>query len=75
MALVRCNIHGQPRGRSRTYVRSVRPIGYPDTAAICGLSGCEEPGMIWLEQKESDRYDAGQRVFFGETSVMQAKAE
>lgn len=75
MALVRCEHHGQPKGRSRHYVRSVKPIGYPNTAAICGLSGCKNPGMIWLEPSESERYDAGQRVFYGETSVMQARAE
>lgn len=75
MALVRCEVHGRPHGRSRNYVRSVKTLGYPNTAAICGLKNCEGPGLIWLEQFESDQYDSGQRIFFGKTSVMQARAE
>jgi hypothetical protein len=74
MALVRCEKHGKPKGRTRDYVAAVKPFGYPDTAAICGLSGCEEPGLIWLEPAEQQRYAAGQRVFYGESSVMKARA-
>lgn len=75
MALVRCTKHGRPKGRTRDYVAHVKPVGYPDTAAICGLHECEDPGLIWLEQHELDLYRSGQRVFYGESSVMKAKAD
>lgn len=75
MALVRCEKHGRPKGRTRNYVGSVRPVGFPNTAAICGLHGCDNPGLIWLEQAELDCYRRGQRVFFGESSVMKARAD
>ena len=63
MALVRCERHGRPQGRSRSYVLSVSPFGYPDTAAICGRAGCEEPGLVWLDEADAARYAAGTRVF------------
>jgi hypothetical protein len=75
MALVRCEKHGRPNGRKRDYVSCVKPMGFPATAAICGLHGCEEPGLIWLEKHEEAAYVAGQRVFHGESSVMKAKAQ
>ena len=63
MALVRCPKHENPRGKKHTYVMSVPPVGYPNTAAICGLRGCEEVGLIWLDDAESQAYHKGQRVF------------
>jgi hypothetical protein len=75
MALVRCTTHGQPTRGKRDYVASVKPLGYPETAAICGRTDCRRPGMIWLERSEKDAYDAGLRIFYGETSVMQVRAE
>ena len=75
MALVRCEKHGRPNGRTRSYVSSVKPLGFPSTAAICGLHECEEPGLIWLEPHEQRLYDEGQRNFYGESSVMKARAE
>ena len=32
----------------------MRPVGYPDTAIICGSLSCLEPGVIWLEQDEAE---------------------
>src|SRR6266487_5649022 len=63
MALIRCEACGVPAGRTRKYVASIPPLGYPNTAAICGLAGCEKPGLIWLEGLEKDAYKKGQRVF------------
>jgi hypothetical protein len=75
MALVRCEKHGRPNGRTRNYVGNVKPIGFPDTAAVRGLHKCENPGLIWLEQHELEAYRQGQRVFYGESSVMKARAD
>ncbi len=64
MALVRCNRHGRPQGTKNTYASEpARPIGYPRTARVCGLSGCEEPGLVWLTVEEYQGYTVGQRVF------------
>jgi len=63
MALVRCERCGRPKGRVRTYVTSVTPLGYSETAAICGHAGCERPGLVWLDEQEKAEYDRGQRIF------------
>ena len=75
MALVRCESHGKPRGRTVTYVKSVKPIGWPNTAAICGGKGCENPGMIWLTDAETMAYNHGQRVFSFNNASMKIKAQ
>lgn len=62
MALVRCDLHGKPEGRIYTYNIGVRPVGYPDTSAICGLSRCENPGLVWLTEEEHLEYVSGQRI-------------
>ncbi len=63
MALVRCEKCGKPEGRTRKYIRSVKPYGYPNTAAICGTVGCNNPGLVWLEAYEWKKYQAGERIF------------
>lgn len=65
MAAVRCQRHGPIVGRTRQYhTTPVQPVGYPETALICGTAGCEEPGLVWLENGERDEYDgSGARIF------------
>lgn len=63
MALVRCDMHRRWRGIKHRYVGNVRPVGFPQTAVICGRPVCEEPGLVWLTQRELDAYQGGQRVF------------
>lgn len=63
MALVRCETCGQPKGRTRKYIRERNPIGYPDTAVICGSRSCNNPGKVWLEAYEWRQYQTGTRVF------------
>jgi len=43
MAIMRCKRH-TPTGRTKEYIACVMPVGYPDTALICGSTVCEEPG-------------------------------
>ena len=62
MALVRCKQCGPPKGRTRTYVASVQPLRYPETAVICGRAGCERPGLVWLDEEDKAKYDQGQRI-------------
>ncbi len=64
MALVRCENCGLDHSRTtRNYVTKVKPVGYPNTAVICGLSKCRGPGLVWLEQDEFKEYENGERVF------------
>jgi hypothetical protein len=73
MAIMRCNNH-KPKGRTRSYVVTVEPIGYPDTALICGSAECKEPGLIWLEAHEKTAYDRGERIFKSFTETMKVRA-
>jgi len=75
MALVRCQFHGKPEGRSRSYARSVKPLGWPDTAAICGRADCEKPGWIWLTNDEDLSYKQGQRIFGFNNASMKVRSE
>lgn len=74
MALVRCvETHGRPTGRKHNYVMSVKPVGYPETAAICGREGCEYPGLVWLTETERAAYRKGHRIFSVPTAAVKIK--
>ena len=74
MALMRCPAHGKPEGRTQEYVRTVEPVGYPGSAVLCGLTGCETVALICLTAAEAAAYDRGERVFKGPTGVMKVRA-
>ena len=64
MAIVRCDIHPLDMSRcTNNYVIIVEPIGYPETAVICGRPGCEKPGRVWLTDKEINQFAEGKRIF------------
>lgn len=77
MALARCTNHGYPTGRNgNEYSRkAVKPVGYPDTAAMCGRTDCEHPAMIWLLVEERREYDQGERVFSVSSKVIRVRVE
>lgn len=54
MAIMRSKAHAA-RGRTPEYVASVMPVGYPQTALICGSVHCQESAFIWLEPHEKGR--------------------
>ena len=62
MAVVRCAVH-KPNGRTRNYVVHVEPIGFPDTALVCGGKHCSSPGYIWLDEGDKADYERGERIF------------
>jgi sugar (pentulose or hexulose) kinase len=35
----------------------------PETAVICGLLKCRNPGMVWLEKHELEDYEKGEKIF------------
>ena len=72
MALCRCKDHPPKTNR---YIKSVEPIGYPDTAAICGNIKCQNPGLIWLDSQETEEYNNGERIFDLNTRTVKIKVK
>jgi hypothetical protein len=62
MPFVRCIEHPL-RATAMDCAGHVLPLGYPNTAVVCGSDGCEEPGLAWLTRDESDAHKRGQRIF------------
>lgn len=63
MAIVRCETHPvRLEMATNNYVKRAEPVGYPNTAAICGIAHCQQPGLVWLtagelnESNKSDQY-------------------
>lgn len=75
MALARCSKHGYPEGRGgNIYSREpVKPLGYPDTATMCGRTDCSHPALIWLLEGERAEYDAGRRIFGYDSKVARVR--
>lgn len=73
MAVMRCRAHA-PQGRTRDYVAAVKPVGFPNSALVCGSKRCEEPAFIWLEGAEKVDYDSGRRIFSAFTDTMKVRA-
>lgn len=63
MAIARCEIHPIQRDTKEPYKEYALPLGYPDTAAICGRVGCENPARVWLTPDEIKQHKGGKRVF------------
>ena len=74
MSIMRCTDHA-PRRATRIYVGAVEPVGYPDTALVCGSKQCRNAALIWLEDSEKVKYDAGERVFSAFTATMKVRAK
>jgi len=63
--LVRCDDHPS----IPDYRHKVNPVGYPDTAAICGRPGCTKPGRVLLKDDEWKLYQQGQHVIEGPNNL------
>jgi hypothetical protein len=74
MAVCRCETR-VPHGTKRRYIHSVRPVGYPDPAIICGSLSCSESGLKWLEQDEAEAYNRGQPIFGAVTASIKMRAK
>ncbi|MDL5360396.1 hypothetical protein [Halalkalicoccus sp. NIPERK01] len=62
MAIVRCQDHPP---RNTNYTIAVKPVGYPETALICGRDDeqHDEIGWVYLLPDEYREYQDGKRVF------------
>ena len=61
--MARCAVCGPAVGKRVYYVLACEPLGYPESAVICGVAGCENPALIWLSAWEAEEYRKGRRVF------------
>jgi hypothetical protein len=62
MAIVRCQDHPP---RNNKYSIAVKPVGYPETALVCGRGETdhEEIGWVYLLPSEHEQYRQGKRIF------------
>lgn len=62
MAIVRCQDHPP---RNTNYVIAVEPVGYPESALVCGREDKhhDKVGWVYLLSGEYEEYQEGQRVF------------
>lgn len=72
MARSRC-LHHNPR--ARTFPSYVEPVGYPDSALICGITDCNEQGLIYLDHNDIASLTANpaQVIFGGFSSLAKMK--
>ncbi len=69
----KCQSHGPPKGRVRSYVRSEKPLDYPSHAVICYMRNCPNPALIWLDDVAASAYDKGERLFLVMGSAVKVK--
>ena len=62
MAGVWCDSH-QKHSRSKYNIGPKLPHGYPNPGILCQVSGCPEPGKVWLDAEENVQYTSGIRIF------------
>lgn len=65
MALARCVKCSPPRANKPPdyHAHPFDPVGFPDTALVCGTKGCESVPKVWLKADEAAQYARGQRIF------------
>src|SRR5258708_8268016 len=67
MAIARCDKHTpsgtRHAGIKYAYKAFALPLGYPETAAICGREDCEGPARLWLTEPERADHQRGVRLF------------
>jgi hypothetical protein len=67
MAIARCDKHTpsgtRHAGIKYAYKAFALPLGYPETAAICGREDCEGPARLWLTEPERADHQRGVRIF------------
>ena len=74
MAIVRCEKHPvRLELATNRYVKRAEPLGYLNTAAICGIKHCQEPGLVWLTNEELDQFNNGERYFGVKTFTVKVK--
>ena len=74
MALCRCEAHGIDERRTKhAYDAYALPVGYPQTAVMCGTAGCESPARVWLNREQVKEFQQGQRIFNVNTGTLKVR--
>ncbi len=74
MALCRClEKHSPPNRRKHDYICYVKPLGFSQSAVVCGR--CEDRGVVWLDGDEVNPYRKGQRIFSGPNAFAKIKVD
>ncbi|GEM_PF-995677 len=74
MALCRClEKHSPSNGRKHDYAGYVKPLGFSQSAVVCGR--CEDRGVVWLDGDEVNSYRKGQRIFSGPNAFAKIKVD
>lgn len=74
MAFARCENHSS-RGTKKSYVTFQIPIGYPNSAVICGRKECHVNVKVYLTQEEVNEYRQGQRIFSYDSNVAKVRVQ
>lgn len=77
MALARCEDCGRPEPPAfkEKYCFVVDPLGYPNTALVCGRKGCSNPAHVWMDAVDAMTYQNGQRVIDLPTDAAKVKVQ
>jgi len=66
MAYAKCDHHGPHEGTALRYRNTpIDPIGFPNPAVLCAITGCNSPARLYLTEQEWASFNAGERVFEG----------
>ena len=63
MAICRCRKCGPPKGLVKDHPHHHTIVAATELPVFCGRASCMNPPVVWLTEKEHQRYQAGQRVF------------
>ncbi|MHB1286757.1 MAG: hypothetical protein ACYCYP_09395 [Leptospirales bacterium] len=74
MAIARCENHPLSRSGGK-YTTNMLPMGFPDSAVICGREDCEQVARIFLTEAENIDYQNGQRIFSYDSRVAKVKVQ
>ncbi len=72
MSIARCEYHST---KPEKYTMFRLPIGYPDSAVICGREGCDQLARIFLTEAEGIDYQKDQRIFSYDSIVAKVKVQ
>jgi hypothetical protein len=65
MVIVRCpNCLTRAPRLSKVFLTLAEPVGYPESAVICGVAGCNEVALVLMQGLDAIEYRGGQRVIF-----------
>ncbi len=76
MSLARCKDHPPMNSRAAApYTAFALPIGYPETAAVCGRGRCSRAACLWLTDAEQRTHAGGERIFSVDSHAIKVRVE